>query len=73
MKRNTLFVLAVFALGLAAFSGYSKVSKPSSYEECVLDAMDGVTSDVAARVKQKACRAMFPDYVSEAEALGLKN
>lgn len=33
---------------------------PSTYDECITDAMKGVTSDVAARAIIKACRERFP-------------
>jgi hypothetical protein len=31
-------------------------SSPATYEDCILDAMKGVTSDVAAKAIEQACR-----------------
>lgn len=41
-------------------------SRPSSYDECILDAMRGVSSDVAARAIIDSCRNLFPESPSEA-------
>ena len=32
-----------------------------TYEECIMKAMDGVQSDMAARLKADACRKMYPE------------
>lgn len=34
---------------------------PSNYDECILESMKGVTSDVAARLVARSCREKFPD------------
>lgn len=34
---------------------------PSNYDECIIDAMKGVSSDVAARAIIESCRGLFPD------------
>jgi hypothetical protein len=34
---------------------------PSNYDECVIDAMKGVSSDVAARAIIESCRNLFPE------------
>lgn len=34
---------------------------PSNYDECVLNSMKGVTSDMAARLIAKSCRDKFPE------------
>ena len=56
-----MFKLAV-ALLLSALSGIASAGLfgPSNYEECILDSMKGVTSDMAARAVAQACRSKFP-------------
>ena len=34
---------------------------PSNYDECIIDAMKGVSSDVAARAIMESCRNLYPD------------
>src|SRR3989344_762952 len=34
---------------------------PSNYDECVLESMKGVTSDLAARAIMRSCRDKFPE------------
>lgn len=34
---------------------------PSNYDECVLNSMKGVTSDMAARLIAKSCREKYPE------------
>jgi hypothetical protein len=65
MITRPVFVTLVAAL--LAFSGAAR-SEPSSYDECILDAMKGVSSDVAARAIIESCRALFPDTPQEAPA-----
>lgn len=38
---------------------------PSNYDECIIDAMKGVSSDVAARAIIESCRNLFPAAQSE--------
>lgn len=40
-------------------ASYAGLFGPSNYEECVLESMKGVTSDIAARQISQACRAKF--------------
>ncbi len=44
--------------GTAAYAG---LWGPSNYDECVADAMKGVTSDLAAQKIDEACQGRFPD------------
>ena len=34
---------------------------PTNYDECIIDAMKGVSSDVAARAIIESCRSLFPE------------
>lgn len=52
---------------LLTISGAAR-SEPSNYDECILDAMKGVSSDVAARAIIESCRALFPETPTEAPA-----
>jgi hypothetical protein len=44
---------------------------PSNYEECILQSMRGVTSDVAARSIRMACRIQFPVEVKKCVGVNL--
>lgn len=56
MKYRYMLIIAVFCpLTLHAGS-----SGPSTYEECILDSMKGMTSDTAANAIIDSCRSMFP-------------
>jgi hypothetical protein len=41
-------------------------SRPAGYDECILDAMRGVSSDIAARAIIDSCRNLFPETPPEA-------
>ena len=47
---------------MVLFSAYAEAGLfgPSNYEECILEKMKGITSDVAARAVDAACRSKFP-------------
>ncbi|MFL2503198.1 MAG: hypothetical protein ACJ0Q1_09870 [Luminiphilus sp.] len=50
------FVLSVSVCGEAQAGWFG----PDTYDECILDAMRGVTSDIAAREIRAACRNQYP-------------
>jgi hypothetical protein len=56
MSRPVLVTLIAVVL---AIPGMAR-SDPSSYDECILDAMKGVSSDVAARAIIESCQRLFP-------------
>ncbi|WP_020409854.1 hypothetical protein [Hahella ganghwensis] len=60
---KVLFVAAAVASGVA--QGGTIDSK--NFDECVLEHMKGVVSDVAARSINRACRNQFPDSVPSEE------
>lgn len=49
-------------------SGQLFGSKPQTYEDCILEGMKGVTSDVAARAIMAACLKKFPDAAPSVRA-----
>ena len=53
--------------GLLMLGGCSR--DPNSYDDCVLESMKGVSSDVAAAAIRKACRAKFPAVTQESVEL----
>lgn len=58
-----LHKLPVLLLPLVLFCpsiGQAESDAPSNYDECILDAMRGVSSDVAARAIIDSCRNLFP-------------
>jgi hypothetical protein len=57
MKR-TGFLIATVLVGLA---GCDKVFGPKTYEDCIVESMQGVTSDAAAKLIAVSCRKKFPE------------
>lgn len=49
-----------FTLGAATITLIGLVSGPRSYEECVLESIQGVSSDLATRAIVGACMDKFP-------------
>lgn len=55
---RTLFLTGVFgAVPWVSFAGWFG---PSDYDECIIDGMKNVTSDVAARLIRQSCAKKFP-------------
>jgi hypothetical protein len=65
MLRTMPVLLVVFML-LCPSPGHGAPSEPSNYDECILDAMRGVSSDVAARAIIASCENLFPEPQPEA-------
>ena len=65
MLRKVPVLLVPFVLASPAIS-HGEQSGPSNYDECIIDAMKGVSSDVAARAIIESCRSLFPTPQSEA-------
>ena len=58
MKR---LVISICLALLTTTNAYSwSLFGPKNYEDCVIDGMKGVTSDVAAKEIKQACRKKFP-------------
>ncbi|WP_126445461.1 hypothetical protein [Sulfuricystis multivorans] len=57
-KLNLLLLISLLSVPAASFAGWFG---PSNYDECILESMKGVTSDVAARMVARSCREKFPD------------
>jgi hypothetical protein len=57
MTIRSLF-LVLLVCPAVSFAGWFG---PSNYDECVLDSMKGVTSDMAARAIMRSCRDKFPE------------
>ena len=51
----------VIALFLSPGVAHGDVSKYSSYDECILESLKGVSSDVAANAIIASCRSKFPE------------
>jgi len=57
MKKNLYIVI----LGLSSQLSYAGIFGASNFDDCVLDSMKGVTSDIAARSIYQSCRQKFPE------------
>ena len=66
MLRKIPVLLAPFVL-LCPMLSYGGQSDPSNFDECIIDAMRGVSSDVAARAIIESCGNLFPESKPEAE------
>ena len=64
LKIPVLFVPFVL---LSPALSHGDSSDPSNYDECILDAMRGVSSDVAAQAIINSCRNLFPETPQVAE------
>jgi len=65
MLRKIPVLLAPFVL-LCPMLSYGGQSDPSDFDECIIDAMRGVSSDVAARAIIESCGNLFPESKPEA-------
>jgi hypothetical protein len=61
------FPILLIALSLSAASNADE-SEFSSYDECILESLKGVSSDVAANAIIESCRRTFPDAAAVAPA-----
>ena len=59
MLRKLPALLLPFVLLCPSIS-HGGPDEPSNYDECIIDAMKGVSSDVAARAIIESCRNLFP-------------
>ena len=59
MLRKLPALLLPFVLLCPSIS-HGGPDNPSNYDECIIDAMKGVSSDVAARAIIESCRNLFP-------------
>ena len=60
MPRLTIFPVFLLLL-LSTASGRAEVSDFTSYDECILESLKGVSSDVAANAIIASCRSKFPE------------
>jgi hypothetical protein len=67
MLRKIPVLLAPLVL-LCPMLSYGSQSEPSNFDECIIDAMRGVSSDVAARAIIESCGNLFPGSKPEAAA-----
>lgn len=66
MLRKLPVLLLPFVL-LCPSIGHSNPEDPSNYDECILDAMKGVSSDVAARAIIDSCKNLYPNSPATSE------
>lgn len=65
MLRKLPVLLLPFVVFCPSIS-HGDTDKPANYDECIVDAMKGVSSDVAARAIIDSCRNLYPATPSEA-------
>ena len=57
MTRPVLPALVLTAIALPG----STYAEPTSFDECILETMKGVSSDIAAQAIIESCRSLFPE------------
>lgn len=62
--RNNQAKAAAIGVLLAALA-YTQLSKPRTYEDCLLQVVKDAKSDDSAIIGRKACRAKFPFQIPE--------
>jgi len=70
MLRKLPILLLPFVVLCPSIS-HGDTDKPANYDECIVDAMKGVSSDIAARAIIDSCRNLFPASPGEAAAPAL--
>lgn len=65
MLRQLPLLFLPFVL-LCPSIGHGESSAPSNYDECIIETMKGVSSDVAARAIIESCRKLFPESPAKA-------
>lgn len=64
-------ILLVPLVLLCPTISHGEQSGPSNYDECVIDALRGVSSDVAARAIIDSCQNLYPESKRESEPQAL--
>ena len=62
--KRIFFIFAIISIGFNANAG---IFGPSNYDECIMENMKGVSSDVAARQVTMACRRKFPEKTKSSQ------
>lgn len=60
MNNSRFAVLLLMLVFSASFANAGWYGGPKTYDECIIESMKGVTSDVAAREIRRSCRKKFP-------------
>jgi len=63
MTGKQIVIMSVSIVTVAVLGSFVRTAispHKVTYEECIMKAMDGVQSDMAARLKAAACRKMYP-------------
>lgn len=65
LKTKLIFVMLAALISFNIAYAWSPFS-PNNFNDCVLEAMKGVTSDTAAQLVYKTCQQKFPDSAPNA-------
>lgn len=69
MRLPIKYLLPVLSVFLIPGASHADASEFSSYDECILESLKGVSSDVAANAIIASCRSTFPEAAAVAPAL----
>ena len=69
IKNNQAKAVAIGVL-IAALS-YTQLSKPRTYEDCILQVVKDAQSNSSANIGRRACRAKFPKAKQEQKLFGV--
>ena len=60
---NKLYTTIIFLLAFLPSVGTAQIFGPRNYEDCIIEGMQSVASDVAAAEIRRACRDKFPSNI----------
>ena len=74
MKNNRrILMVSVFTCLFSSVTYAGWLGGPSDYDECILEGIKGVTSDVAAQLIRQSCQKKFPRKTPEDKSVELPN
>lgn len=71
MKNRRILTVFVFTCLFSSVTYAGWLGGPSDYDECILEGMKGVTSDVAAQIIRQSCQKKFPRKTPEDKSVEL--
>jgi hypothetical protein len=71
MKNRRILTVFVFTCFFSPGTYAGWLGGPSDYDECILEGMKGVTSDVAAQLIRQSCQKKFPKKTHEDNSVEL--
>lgn len=71
MEKRRIYITFIFSCLFSSVTYAGWLGGPSDYDECILESMKGVTSDVAAKMIRQSCQKKFPKKTPEDNSVEL--